>query len=59
MDVEVIPLALRKMARRNISMEWVEQTLHSPDQVVAGYEGRQVAQKIYNWTGKNATQSNI
>jgi hypothetical protein len=28
-------------------MWWIEETLNSPDQIVEGYEGRQVAQKIY------------
>jgi len=28
-------------------MKWIEETLDSPDQIVEGYEGRQVAQKIY------------
>jgi hypothetical protein len=51
-NFEIIPLALRKMARRNIPVEWVKQTLNSPEQIVAGYEGRKVAQKIYNLSGQ-------
>jgi len=51
-DFEIIPLALKKIKRRNISLEWVEQTLDSPDQVVEGYGGRQVAQKVYHLSGK-------
>ncbi len=47
MAYEIIPLALKKIARRRIPMEWVEQTLESPDQIVEGYESRQVAQKRY------------
>jgi len=46
-EFEIIPLALKKMAQRNIPVEWIEQTLNLPDQVVEGYEGRQVAQKTY------------
>jgi hypothetical protein len=49
---EIIPLALKKIARRRIPIEWIEETLDSPDQVVIGYEGRQVAQKLYR-EGKN------
>ena len=28
-------------------MEWIEQTLASPNQIVEGYEGRKVAQRLY------------
>ena len=48
MEFEIIPLALRKIAQRHIPVDWVEQTLHFPDQITEGYEGRQVAQKVYN-----------
>lgn len=51
-EFEIIPLALKKMVRRNIPLEWVERTLNLPEQVVEGYEGRKVAQKIYNLSGK-------
>ena len=48
MAYEIIPLALKKIAQRRIPMEWIEETLNSPDQLVEGYEGRQVAQKLYH-----------
>ena len=51
-EFEIIPLALKKMAQRNIPVEWIEQTLNLPDQVVEGYEGQQVAQKTYRVSGK-------
>lgn len=51
-EFEIIPLALKKMTQRNIQLEWVKQTLNSPDQVVKGYEQRKVAQKLYNVGGK-------
>lgn len=51
-DFEIIPLAMKKIAQRNIPVEWIEQTLNLPDQVVEGYEGREVAQKIYRLNGK-------
>ena len=47
MAYDIIPLALKKIAQRRIPMQWIEETLNSPDQIVQGYEGRQVAQKIY------------
>lgn len=48
MRYEIIPLAVKKIAQRHISLQWIEETLNSPDQIVEGYEGRQVAQKIYH-----------
>jgi hypothetical protein len=42
-EVEIIPLARRKMARRGISESWVVDALRSPDQVVQGHGGRFVA----------------
>jgi hypothetical protein len=44
---EIIPLALKKIAQRRIPLLWIEETLNSPDQIVEGYERRQVAQKTY------------
>jgi hypothetical protein len=51
-ELEIIPLALKKIVQRHIPVEWVEQTLNFPDQIVDGYEGRQVAQKVYNINDK-------
>jgi len=39
-ELEIIPLALKKIVQRHIPVDWVEQTLNFPDQVVDGYEGR-------------------
>lgn len=47
MAYEIIPLALKKIAQRRIPVRWIEETLNSPEQIVEGYDGRQVAQKIY------------
>ena len=44
-DIEIIPLAKRKMARRGIPEAWVESALTAPDQVVEGHGGRVVAQQ--------------
>jgi len=51
-EFEIIPLAMKKIAQRNIPAESIAQTLNLPDQIVEGYEGRQVAQKIYQLGGK-------
>jgi hypothetical protein len=51
-ELEIIPLALKKIVQRHIPIDWVEQTLNFPDQVVDGYEGRRVAQKVYNIDNK-------
>jgi len=47
MRLEIIPLALKKIRRRKIPIEWVEETVSNPNQVVEGYRGRRVAQKVY------------
>ena len=47
-EFEIIPLALKKIGQRNIPLEWIGQALNLPDQVVEGYGGRQVAQKVYH-----------
>ncbi|MFQ5849307.1 MAG: DUF4258 domain-containing protein [Candidatus Binatia bacterium] len=44
-EIEIIPLARRKMARRSIAVSWVNEALGSPDQVVEGHGGRLVAQQ--------------
>ena len=44
-DIEIIPLARRKMERRGISEAWVGDALRNADQVVEGHGGRSVAQE--------------
>jgi len=51
-EFEIIPLALKKINQRHIPVEWVKQVLNLPEQVVEGYEGRQVAQRVYHLSGK-------
>lgn len=51
-QIEIVPLAQRKMARRGISESWIEETLTTPEQVVEGYDGRWVAQKRMTLHGK-------
>jgi uncharacterized protein YuzE len=47
MDIEIIPLAEKKLKRRGITERWVKETLDFPDQSLDGYGGRRVAQKKY------------
>ena len=44
-EIEIIPLAMRKMRRRGIPESWVGEALRSADQVVEGHGGRLVAQR--------------
>ena len=47
MEIEIIPLALKKMQRRNITAEMVREVIKDPGQIVDGYMGRKVKQKIF------------
>lgn len=51
-EIKIIPLALKKMELRGVPRAWVEETIRSPDETVAGYSGRSVAQKTYPVSGK-------
>jgi len=44
-EIEIIPLARSKMARRGIPEAWVGDALRYADQVVEGHGGRSVAQQ--------------
>jgi len=44
-EIEIIPLARRKMERRGIPELWVRDVLRSADQIVRGHGGRFVAQQ--------------
>ena len=44
-QVEIIPLAHKKMAQRGVPETWVREALAAPEQVVEGHGGRQVAHK--------------
>ncbi|MEW6026533.1 MAG: DUF4258 domain-containing protein [Planctomycetota bacterium] len=52
MEIEIIPLASKKMFQRGISIEMVKETVEKPDQIVDGYMNRKVKQKIYYLSGK-------
>lgn len=47
MELEIIPLAQKKIKQRKIPQKWIEETVNNPDQIVEGYGGRRVSQKIY------------
>ena len=44
-DIEIIPLAKRKMARRRIPEAWIGEAIRDADQIVAGHGARSVAQQ--------------
>ena len=46
-NIETIPIARQKIARRNITEAWINETLTSPHEIIEGYGGRKVAQRIY------------
>lgn len=46
-DVEIIPIADKKLKRRGISKKMVKKTLNSPVQIVEGYGGRKVVHRKY------------
>ncbi len=43
--IEIIPIAEKKIKKRGIDRELIENTIINPDQLVSGYGGRKVAQK--------------
>lgn len=50
--IEIIPLALKKIRQRKIPIDWIEETLNSPEQVVDGFGGRKIRQKKYSLDNK-------
>ena len=44
-EIDIIPLAEKKMERRGIPEAWIGEALRNPDQVVQGHGGRSVAQQ--------------
>ena len=52
MGIKIIGLAAKKIKLRQISSSMLYETLKSPDQIVEGYGGRKVKQKIYNINNK-------
>ena len=52
-EIEIIPLAKKKIGRRGIPSGWVVGALASPDQVIEGYGGRKVAHRRHTVRGKD------
>ena len=52
MTVKIIPLAAKKIKLRKISESMLDEAFNYPDQIVEGYGGRAVKQKIYNINNK-------
>jgi Domain of unknown function (DUF4258) len=44
-EIEIIPLAKKKIDKRGIPEAWVSEALQNADQVVEGHGGRSVAQQ--------------
>ena len=44
-EIEIIPLARKKIKKRGIPEAWVSEALRNADQVVEGHGGRSVAQQ--------------
>jgi len=51
-EIGIIPIAERKLAKRGIKREWIEDVLKNPSQVVEGYGGRKVAHRKILISGK-------
>jgi len=49
---EIIPIAEKKLKKRGIKKEWVDDAVFNPTQIVEGYGGRKVAHKIMDVSGK-------
>lgn len=52
MEIEIIPLAKRKIIKRGIPENWIRDTITTPGQIVQGYGGRTVYQKKYQISGR-------
>jgi hypothetical protein len=46
-EIEIIPIARKKLERRRIPEGWIVETVNHPSQVVEGYGGRKVAHRKY------------
>ena len=46
-EIAIIQIAERKLKKRGIKKEWINDTVINPSQVVYGYGGRKVAHKKF------------
>ena len=51
-EIEIIPLARKKMSRRGIPEGWVVDAVNAPDQTIEGYGGRTVAHRRHTVRGE-------
>jgi len=51
-QIVIIALAKRKLERRGIPVQWVEETIQKPSRTVSGYGGRTVYQRFYQKAGE-------
>lgn len=52
MDLEIIPLARKKIDQREIPNDWIHQTISQPERSIAGHSGRWISQRKFNRSGK-------
>jgi hypothetical protein len=52
-EIDIIPIAERKLEKRGIRRDWIEDAVKNPTQVVEGYGGRKVGHKESLYRGKN------
>ena len=52
-EIIIIPLAVKKAAKRAIPIAWIEETIHKPEQKTIGYGGRTVYQRRYQVAGRS------
>jgi len=45
--IGIIPIAERKVEKRGIKRQWIEDTIRRPGQTAEGYGGRKVAQRKF------------
>ena len=56
-EIEIIPLAKKKIDKRGIPEAWVSEALQNADQVVGGHGGRSVAQQRRRFVAVEASSS--
>ena len=52
-QIEIIPLALKKINQREIPIEWIHETLKLPEQTAESYLNRKIFHKKYKVKGKD------
>ncbi len=52
-QIEIIPLALKKINQREIPLEWIHETLKLPEQTIESYLERKIYHKKYKVKDKD------